>query len=176
MHDNGAISDERADVAEHQSAVLEQEASTLSAQRAFGAAADSALGVSPSERVALAAEVREHATEWFGADADSERAMQAVADADEQYSQTVVAAEPAWLEATLGPQVDDASLSAERGALAGRIAHERFGHEDLAEIELGLLLPAHARLLREIEDYRELVGLVEPASEQRLEPQYGMSM
>lgn len=173
---DGAIGDERTGTLEHQSAMLEQEASTLSAQRAFDAAADSAAGVSLSERVTLAAQVREHATEWFGADADSERALQALADADEQYAQTVVAAEPAWLEATLGPEVDDPYLSAERGALAGRIAHERFGREDLADIEIELLLPAHARLLREIEEYRELIGLVEPAPGQTLERQYGMSM
>lgn len=132
--------------------------------------------VSPSERVALAAEVREHATAWFGTDAGSERAMQALADADAQYAQTVVAADPKWLEATLGPDLDDPQLSAEREALAGRIAHERFGREDLAEIEAGLLLPGHSRLLREIDDYRQLVGLVERAPEQAHEPQYGMSM
>jgi hypothetical protein len=151
-------------------------ASTLFAQRAFDAAADSAMHLSGGEKIELAAAVRERATEWFGAHADSEEARQALADADEQYAQTVVDADPKWFEETFGPDVDDPLLSAERNAIAERVAHVRFGREDLTELDPGLTLPVHGALLREVQAYQQMVGMVMPAPELGYGHQYGIGM
>jgi hypothetical protein len=73
---------------------LRPQARMLSAQRKLDNAVASAPDVSAVQRIELAAQVREHATKWFGAETDCETAFEGLARADRQYTDTVLDASP----------------------------------------------------------------------------------
>lgn len=155
---------------------LRPQARTLFAQRAFDAAADSAFHLGAAQKIELAADVRQHATEWFGANADSEQALEALAEADQQYAQTVVEAKPQWLEATLGVEPADEHLAGDRNLLAEQIAHVRFGREDLADVAPGLDTRDDGRLLRDIERYQRVIGMIVEGPQHALVADLGIGM
>lgn len=162
----GGVESGRAVLAEVEREVkLRAKARALIDQREYETRVGSDAELSSESRIELAGNARQTGERWLGADPDSQQALDFLSAADRQYARAVVEAKPAWLENTLGVDplsLDESNsfLSAQRDTLAERIAHARFGRENLDDVAPRLDAVADMRLLKGIHEYQQAVGMI----------------